>query len=305
MKKDTLNKFTRRRFILGALGLSGAGLLLQSANSSFNLDISEVQITDQLLPRKFKDYRIGFLSDIHLSRWFPPEHLELVVKAVNARDLDLVILGGDYLWVHDPILEHFFPSPLFPKIDTVSNADLGTFLISVAGDLLAPLRARDGVYAVLGNHDHWYLPPSKFTDFTAQGLALLVNKEALVRRDEQKLRLFGIDDYWTGAPKIPRTGVNKSDEYRIVATHNPDLFRSALQFPNFSFNLGLAGHTHGGQIKIPGLGAPFYNVEDLRFKSGLAIVGETSIYTTRGIGTVELPIRINCPPELTVITLSC
>ncbi len=100
--------------------------------------------------------------------------------------------------------------------------------------------------------------------------------------------------------KLPLFNENS---FSILLTHNPDFSSFVLHDKNIKFNLSLSGHTHGGQIKLPIVGALGYNISDLRYKEGLVDYQETKLYTSRGLGYVELPIRINCPPEVTIITL--
>ena len=136
------------------------------------------------------------------------------------------------------------------------------------------------------------------------GIEILVNDVRQIRRGTSKITLVGVDDYWTGFPSVPLEATKTSpQDVRVLISHNPDYASAILERTEIEFDIALCGHTHGGQIKLPLVGAPHYNVKDLRFKEGLYVHPRGLVYTTRGLGMVELPWRINCPPEVTVLEL--
>jgi predicted MPP superfamily phosphohydrolase len=138
-----------------------------------------------------------------------------------------------------------------------------------------------------------------------QKLKLLINQEFSIKRGEQSLEVFGVDDYLTGIPTTPPTrsplkdGVSK----RIILSHNPDYISALLKRPEHSFSLALCGHTHGGQVVLPIVGPIAAQVVDRRFISGLHNLDNRIVYTSRGLGVVGLPFRLDCPPEVSVFTL--
>lgn len=136
------------------------------------------------------------------------------------------------------------------------------------------------------------------------GIQVLLNTVFPVERQGKRLLVLGSDDYWTGIPSTSAMPDKKEPgQVRIVLSHNPDYLSHLLEKTRFEFDLGLSGHTHGGQIKLPLIGALHYNIKDQRFAEGLFSHPRAVTYTSRGIGVVGLPIRINCPPEVNVFTL--
>jgi len=298
----------RRAFLKQSMLLSAlSGLALGTYGSSItnnDLQKDELEVLIKELPPLFQDYRIAFLSDIHLGSWVSNDLVAQSVSLINASKPDLILLGGDYLWIHDHWLEVAYPDVPNKSFSSFSKAEKPYQILSLLSKILSGLNCPDGIYASLGNHDHWVAPQLCLDALKQAGIRPLINDDFAVQRGNQSLRIFGIDDYWTGAPKFPEDGAaNKRTEGRIVMTHNPDLFGLMFDTSQFEFDLGFAGHTHGGQIKLPVIGAPIYNIEDLRFKEGLYQHPKAPIYTSRGVGVVELPFRVNCPPEVSIITL--
>jgi hypothetical protein len=135
-------------------------------------------------------------------------------------------------------------------------------------------------------------------------IRLLINEEHSLIRGHEQLIVFGVDDYLTGLPAVPPTralpdGVTK----RIILSHNPDYLPAILKRPEIGFSLAVCGHTHGGQIVLPLLGPVAAQVIDQRFVSGMCAIDGKQVYTSRGLGVVGLPFRVNCPPEVSVFTL--
>jgi predicted MPP superfamily phosphohydrolase len=223
------------------------------------------------LPPAFEGIRIALLTDIHLSALVPADDVSRAVAMANSEQPDLVILGGDY----------------------VTRGDR-RFVEPVA-ELLAPLRAREGVFGVLGNHDdNKYMP----TALRRRGVTILRDRLSRIERKGDTLTLGGID-FWTRDVRAISKALNGAREPLLLLAHDPMrlIEAAALGVPAV-----LSGHTHGGQIVIPGVGplaARKYPVS-----AGLATRGPTNMYVSRGIGTVYVPIRINCPPEVSIITLT-
>ncbi len=167
-------------------------------------------------------------------------------------------------------------------------------------ELLGRLRARHGVFAVLGNHDHW-TDAALITDlFRAEGITVLVNQGMRFERNGEAFWLAGVDDTMVGLEdlSLALAGARES-EMKLLLAHNPIILRRAAR-ANVDFVL--SGHTHGGQVKFrseqSASGRP-----RRRLLRGLGRQGETQIYVTRGVGTVVLPIRYGCPPEVSLLEL--
>lgn len=298
---------SRRRFLRQA-GAFGTGALaisigLDAAASNFTTtDLAKERVILKLpaLPKPFSGYKIAFLTDPHIGPWVASDFAEHAVDEIMTENPDLILLGGDFVWVPDDDDWRAWGIVRNEKLASASRTHAADITFSEVGRILSRLKAKDGVYAVLGNHDNWVGPRLCREYLLRDGFRLLDNEQTLIKREDSRITIVGTDDYMTGIPKLPT--IENSDSLNVLLTHNPDAASWALR-KDYPFHLSLSGHTHGGQIHGRIFGAPTYNVEDLRFKSGLASVDERYIYTSRGLGVVEVPYRINCRPEVTIITL--
>lgn len=227
------------------------------------------------LPKAFDGFRIVHLSDIHHSPFTSKEQIERAVDTANRLKPDLIALTGDYI-SHD----RQYAAP--------------------CAELLGRLRARYGVYAVLGNHDHW-TDAALITDlFRAEGITVLINQGMRFELAGEAFWLAGVDDTMVGLEdlSLALAGARES-EMKLLLAHNPIILRRAARA---RVDLVLSGHTHGGQVKLRSeqnaSGRP-----RRRLLRGLGRQGETQIYVTRGLGTVVLPIRYGCPPEVSLLEL--
>jgi len=169
-------------------------------------------------------------------------------------------------------------------------------------ELLGTLKARHGVFAVLGNHDHW-TDAALITDlFRAEGITMLVNQGMRFEKDGAAFWLAGVDDTMVGLEDLSLALAGSSEaEMKLLLAHNPVILRKAARA---GVDLVLSGHTHGGQVNLRSeqseSGRP-----RRRKRKGLARQDETQIYITRGLGTVVLPVRFGCPPEVSLLELRC
>ena len=222
------------------------------------------------------------ISDFHVDRDEDLERLASAVEAINQQQPDLIFLTGDY-----------FSGP-----DTMHRY-LGAFR-----DALKHLRPKSGLFAILGNHDHWS-SAERITDALKRaGADVLANdSRRLVLRNE-KLVVVGIDDLWSRRAEPARAFADvNSDDCTIVLAHNPD---TALYARHLRPGVMLSGHTHGGVVRIPFYGSPLKSILRIgkEFYSGLNRYEDFYIYTNRGLGTFWLRIRINCPPEVSRFSLT-
>jgi hypothetical protein len=280
----------RRRRGLSAYGATASTPLLRSLAAGlvqvarrafaepYLLSVEETTVTLPRLPRALDGLRVVQLSDIHHSPFTSREQIERAVETANGLDPDIVALTGDYV-SH----EREYAAP--------------------CAELLGRLRARGGVYAVLGNHDHW-VDAALITDlFRAEGIKVLVNEGMRFEHPERagaSFWLAGVDDTMVGQEDLSLALAGSSaDEMKLLLAHNPLVLRRAARE---GVDLILSGHTHGGQVtwrsETSRSGRP-----RRRLLRGLGRQGDTQIYVTRGLGTVVLPVRYGCLPEVSLLEL--
>ena len=256
--------------------------LVQTARAAlaepYQLALEHRTVSLRRLPRELDGLRVVQLSDIHHGPFTGREQIERAVRLANSLRPDLVALTGDYV-SH----EREYAAP--------------------CAEMLGELRARCGVYAVLGNHDHW-VDAALVTDlFRAEGIRVLVNEGMRFEHPERPgaaLWLAGVDDTMVGQEDLPLALAGaRADELKLLLAHNPVILRRAARA---GVDLVLSGHTHGGQVtwrsERSASGRP-----RRRILRGLGRRGETQIYVTRGLGTVVLPLRYGCLPEVTLLEL--
>lgn len=298
---------TRRQFIKHSLsagacaGLTACGTqkILETTNSQ--VEENHQEIFSKKLPANFEHYRIAFVSDLHHGPFLQRKWLDDTLKIINGSNPDLVLLGGDYL----SLPESFKKKHLYPwhNSDFSKSSDKDEIIAQVyleLSDLFAQMKAKDGCLAIFGNHDRWLAPQICPRSFQSKGIDFLLNQNKLITRGKQYLEICGVDDYWTG---FPRCQFKNQQAYKILLTHNPDFAADQKLNNSVSCDLALAGHTHGGQIILPVIGALSYNVRDLDYIYGLQPLANSQIYTSKGIGVVEVPYRYNCNPEVAILTL--
>lgn len=244
------------------------------------------------LGRAFDGYTIAVLSDFHHAPRGEVEWLRRVVDAANDTSPDLVALLGDY-------------GTSFKRSRARSRRWYREAMAAMTPELVR-LRARDAIVAVLGNHDYYAGAPMVREWLERVGADPLVNRARRFLRSGSVLRVAGIDDVAEGNVD-PSAGCDVTDRVpTLVLSHNPD---GVLHLDaRLRVDAMLAGHTHGGQIVIPGYGAPFTmaRVCGRRSAHGWVVNPRTPLYVTRGLGAqLPLPIRINCPAEILVLQLRC
>jgi uncharacterized protein len=247
-----------------------AKLALNEANS---LSLEHVEVYLKRLPPKLNGFRIIQLSDTHHSPQTGLKHIERAVKIANRLKPDMFLLTGDY----------------------VSHER--QYIAPVAA-VLGKLKSRYGTYACLGNHDHW-TDAELVTDlFRGEGINMLVNSGFRFEARGASFWLCGVDDYMVGKTDVPAALKGSfPDEMKLLLAHNPIIFREAARL---RVDLTLSGHTHGGQIRMRNTEN---NIIPRRRKAGLHRRYGSQLYITRGIGTVVVPLRYQCPPEISLIEL--
>ncbi len=258
--------------------MGGAGYLYSSEIEADWVDIERVSLTLPRLSPEFDGYRVVQISDIHMDDGMSTEQVEEFVRQANAEEPDTVVFTGDLI-TYEP--ERFAPKLV---------------------EALSDISARDGALGVLGNHDHKKDPDLMREVLRESGFVDLYNDVWSVERDGEVLHFGGIDDVWLGQPRLervlerlPRTGA------AISLVHEPDYADTTSATGRF--DLQLSGHSHGGQVRLPLVGAPFLPRYGEKYPIGRYAVGGMTQYTNRGLGTLGPDIRFNCRPEITSITL--
>jgi uncharacterized protein len=284
-----IQQLTRRKFLYtGALAVAGASALgADGFVESNHPNVVKLEIPLARLPEAFDGLTIAQLSDFHYEDHFSVVPIRKAVETVQSLKPDLIALTGDFVTV--PVLER---TPLM--IRALSMA-------APCAEVLQELKAPLGRFAVLGNHDGEIDGARIAGILRDHRIPVLRNQSLPLERGAHRLWLVGIDDVLRGKPDLGETIENiPPNETTILLAHEPDFAdESSLQ----AIDLQLSGHSHGGQIWIPGIGAPWLPPLSRKYPRGLYKVGNLTLYTNIGIGTIHAPIRINCPPEITLITL--
>lgn len=265
---------SERSLLLASSFSKKAREAIAEANS---IEIEEIPIYLKRLPKSLRGLRIVHLSDIHHSPLTNLGHITRMLEVANSLKPDMFVLTGDYV-SHER--EYIEP----------------------VAEVLGKLESEFGTFACLGNHDHWTDAGLVTDSFRRAGIKMMINQGERFSARGGSFWLCGVDDYMMGKTDI-RAALRGSlpHEMKLMLAHNPAIIGRAAYA---NIDLVLSGHTHGGQVKIrePKENGLFPNLKR-RMRSGLHHRRETQIYITRGIGTVVLPVRYQCPPEVSLIEL--
>ncbi len=266
-----VNRRTAVKLLLagGATGLAGVGGY-GYVYERHELTVTRANLPVIDLPQPLEGVRIGLLTDTHRSRWVSHADVVSAVTALMNEKPDLIVLGGDYVTWGDRQYVH------------------------ASADALDALTAPLGVYGILGNHDDDHDMPAALT---ARGVQMLKNARTTITVRGQALDLVGISFWTRRAADIARLVKGASGTVVLLA-HDPRRLNEAagLKIP-----LVLSGHTHGGQVVVPGIGP--LAAQKFPVVSGIGRRDRTTIFVSKGVGTVYVPVRVNCPPEVAVLTL--
>ena len=274
-----LTGMTALNLLLVSAGGLGYSLLVEPGW----LDVVEVTLKLPRLTSSFFGFRIVQISDLHFGGWMNRNRLQRVVRVVLAQEPHLVVVTGDFLIGHE------------------WNETLRAGLAELVEEM-SVLTEKHTTLAVLGNHDYWTNASAVRGALAACGIMELSNEVYSLSNESDQLHIAGVDDVWEEQDqldvvldKLPQAGA------AILLAHEPDYAdRSA---GTGRFDLQLSGHTHGGQVVIPFVGAPILPYLGRKYPSGLYRVGAMWQYTNRGVGMARLKVRFNCRPEITVFTL--
>jgi len=270
--------FNRRQFfrITAAGGIALGGVCYGFAESGA-IGVERVAVKVPNLPKAFDNLRVAFLTDIHHGPYTSLAAVASMVRTAQSLQPDLILLGGDY-----SLRENKYIRPCF--------------------DVLQGLNAPLGAFGVLGNHDYAHGLEDTREGMKAAGIQELTNSGLWLTRGTSRLRLGGVDDLWRGRPDVqPALGGATINDACVIVSHNPDV---AETLTDRRVGLMLSGHTHGGQVCVPGMVNPFVPSRyGMKYAKGLVEAPTTKVYVSKGLGLTGLPMRFNCPPELTLLTL--
>jgi uncharacterized protein len=264
-----------RRTALKAIAAAGVGTVTGTVSYGVVYERHHIGITEADLPVSglappLDGLRIGFVTDIHHSSMVPADDVRTAVDLIASTRPDLIVLGGDYVTWGD-------------------RAYVGP-----VAELLSPLTAPYGVFAILGNHDDDRDMPAALA---AKRIQVLKDARTRLEIRGEGLELAGIR-FWTRKSTDIARVVNRARDTVLLLAHDP---RRLDEAAGLDVPAVLSGHTHGGQVVIPGLGAVARR--SFPVLAGVASRENTWMFVSRGVGTVYVPIRINCPPEVAVVTL--
>jgi uncharacterized protein len=269
-----MTRITRRAMLKGLMA-AGVGAATGTSAYGYLYARHQLEITRQTialpgLPPALGGLRIGLLTDIHRSRWVSHDDVRHAVDRLMAERPDLIILGGDYVTWGD---RHY---------------------VVPSAEALAPLSAPNGVFGILGNHDDDHEMPAALA---RNGVQILKDARTHLTISGEGLDLAGIR-YWTRRTSDIAAVVRGAAGPVFLLAHDP---RRLTEAAALDIPLVLSGHTHGGQVVLPGLGA--IAAQKFPVVAGIGRLRQTTMFVSRGLGTVYVPIRLNCPPEVVVLTL--
>lgn len=264
-----------RRAVLKAFAAATAGAIGGAGAYGFfderhKLVVQRSDLKIAGLPAPLVGLRIGFLTDVHCSRWVSPEEVHNTAARLNAERPDLILLGGDYVTWGD------------------------RQYVQASAEALSSLSAPHGVFGILGNHDDDRDMPAALT---ARGIGVLRDARTKLAINGEPIDLVGIR-FWTKRQADIAPLIRGTSGTVILLAHDP---RRLTEAANLQVPLVLSGHTHGGQVVLPVVGP----VAARKFPvvAGIGQRDKTTMFVSRGVGTVYAPVRINCPPEVAVLTL--
>lgn len=286
---STARGFSRRRFLqMGALGALSLAVYSGEIERHW-LEVTRHEAVIPGLPADFEGIKVAHFSDIHLDEFTEPFFLRHVVRHVNQLDPDLIFITGDYV-----------------------TRQFGSHKFAVGAawqcaNILQGLHCRR-IYGVLGNHDIDVDAKQVSTALRDNGITLLRNSYIPLERGKSRIWLAGLDDPVSGDPipdfAVPAAIRNIPEEPVILLCHAPDFGRYMSTLPaGQAVSFMLSGHTHGGQIRLPFVGPIVLPPGGRLFPAGQYRLGHIRLYVNRGLGTVGVPFRLDCPPEVTLHTL--
>lgn len=284
-EKQFLRKISRRKFL--GMAVAGAAVAVAADGVLIEPNIPKVvrkEIALRRWPERMAGFTIALLSDFHYDPYFSVHPLRAAVGIVNDLRPDLIVLTGD-----------------FASVPLIGNHLTGARHVEPCAQMVGQMRAPYGLSAVLGNHDMDTDPSRVTTALRQNGIRVLRNQSLPVEKEGSRFWLAGIDDLLGRTADLSATlhGI-PSDEATVLLAHEPDYADYVASHP---VDLQLSGHSHGGQIRIPLLPPLYLPVLGRKYIWGKYQIRDLTLYTNPGLGTIAIPVRLNCAPEITLLTL--
>jgi uncharacterized protein len=278
-------RISRRQFVVyGAAALASVAAVDGFLREPHHPVVEHIEIRLSRLPEAFHGFRIAQITDIHFGPYMGRKGVERAVRIAQSLRPDLLVLTGD-----------FVSHPFHRR-----NGPTGARYAEPCADVLASWKGVPMV-AILGNHDHWNGPEIVAGALADRGIRVLRNESLAMERGGNRLWISGVDDVYEKKADLPKTlAAVPASEATVLLAHEPDFADYAAGFP---LDLQLSGHSHGGQVRIPGIGPIILPALGQKYHTGLNRVGKLQVYTSRGLGVINPPVRLDCPPEVTLISL--
>jgi hypothetical protein len=276
---------TRRKFLLsaaaaGTFAIAGDATLLEPNRPR----IVRREFSLARWPERLSGFTIALLSDFHFDPHFSVHPLHAAIPMVNGLHPDLIVLTGDFV-----------------SVPLIGDEKKGAVAAEPCAHLLRQMIAPYGLWAVMGNHDVGTDVEHVTRALEAENIKVLANQSEAIERDGGRIWLAGVNDVLSETADLPKTLSRvPADEAVILLAHEPDFADEAARFP---IDLQLSGHSHGGQIRFPLLPPLYLPQLAKKYVLGTYQIGVLTLYTNAGLGTMGIPMRLNCPPEITLLTL--
>ncbi len=273
-------QFLRLAAAAGTVAIVGDGVVLEPNRP-------QIVRRDFSLPRwpqRLDGFTIALLSDFHFDPYFSVHPLQAAIPMVNSLHPDLIVLAGDFV-----------------SVPEIGNKKKAASAAEPCARLVSQMSAPHGLWAVMGNHDQETDPDHVTRALEAENIRVLANQSQPIESNGARIWLAGVNDVFSETADLPMTLRHvPSGEAVVLLVHEPDFADEASRFP---IDLQLSGHSHGGQIRIPLLPPLYLPALAKKYFLGTYRIGSLTLYTNAGLGTVMVPLRLNCPPEITLLTL--
>jgi len=279
---------TRRKFLRLAAVAAGGAIALDSTLIEPNRPrIVRQEVALRRWPARLDGFTIALLSDFHYDHLFSEHPIHAAIGMVNNLRPDIVVLTGDFVTVT--------PSQALESDQKAAAA------ADPCARLLRQIQARHGLWAVLGNHDFFTDSGIVSSALESQGIRVLGNQSVPIEAGGARFWLAGVNDVFSETADLDAAlGAVPREEATVLLAHEPDFADRASRHP---VDLQLSGHSHGGQVRLPLLGPLYLPYLGRKYVWGLYRIGPLTLYTNPGLGTFGVPVRWNCPPEITLLTL--